>query len=327
MHEIREQLHWLATNGIPRWEPAIEDARTPPTISVAVVRSEGALPDVDSVEADLIRQVVERLETHVASIATDQLALFVDALDNARDELLAVLKGDPQELLDFDDPPEVGTVVPRPVIAMETADTKSAAKAQKSVDDSPLTAPETGGQGEHLVSIVDRDRHEPAHAERPQQRTLFDATPPAKLTLFEPGEAIEFRRDGKDLFGEIVALDDGRNVATVMLIPSGEALTVSQDELAKAHPDPLTPVPEPPAIVAHAVYDVEHAYDQLGHYVRVYGDERGPLEWLAAQGDQWLDRQLAARSTLTKARRIAEKNGWDWHDVLRMARQQMVRRE
>lgn len=227
--EIRTQLHWLATNGIPRWEPAIEERRHPAPISVAVVREDTKLPGVDSPEADLIQQVIEHLETSVASIATDQLALFVDALDDARDELVAALKGDPQETLNFNELPDDGPVPPRPVLPTG--------------NDNPK--PQDTHDLEEPASSTVSDRSTEESVARSRQRSLFDAPELSKLPLFEPGDAVEFEKDGTDLFGEIVALDDANNQASVMLIPSEEHVAVSQDELTKTKPDPLAPHSQP----------------------------------------------------------------------------------
>jgi hypothetical protein len=65
------------------------------------------------------------------------------------------------------------------------------------------------------------------------------------VVLYEIGDAVEFEWEGEELFGEIVALDDARNQAVVMLIPSQDELTVSQDELKKVEPDDLAYGPPP----------------------------------------------------------------------------------
>jgi hypothetical protein len=65
------------------------------------------------------------------------------------------------------------------------------------------------------------------------------------VVLYEVGDAVEFAWEGEELFGEIVALDDARNRATIMLIPSEDELTVCQDDLTKVVPDELAYGPPP----------------------------------------------------------------------------------
>lgn len=54
---------------------------------------------------------------------------------------------------------------------------------------------------------------------------------PPNLSEFFEGDAVEFMRDGREEFGEIVSIDSGRNAATVMLIPSGTDVEVALDDL------------------------------------------------------------------------------------------------
>lgn len=238
--EIRQQLHWLATNGIPWWEPALEERRRPAPISVTVIREDAKFPDANSPDADLIRAAVERLETHLASIATDQLALFVDALDDAQDQFVAALKGDPQHSLKFDDPPDDGPVPPRPVLATGNDNPKPAADAKPPVNDSAAVSSQNAQHVKGLTPSTVSDRSARKPAATSHQRTFFDAPAPSEIAPFEIGDAVTFRWEGTELFGEVAALDDATNQATVMLIPSWEPVTVYQDELTKTDTDPMT---------------------------------------------------------------------------------------
>ena len=112
-------------------------------------------------------------------------------------------------------------------------------------------------------------------------------------------------------------------------VPLSEVIEQSNEtpqEKGWTDDDRVTPdnveIPDPPEIVVQAVDEIDHAFDELNEFVRVYGEDRGPVEWLHAKADKWLDRQLAARSTLLTARRISEKNGWDWQRVLELAHRQ-----
>lgn len=60
------------------------------------------------------------------------------------------------------------------------------------------------------------------------------------IELFEIGDGVTFQSDGVDHFGEIIALDDGENIAKVQLISSGETVDVNQDHLTRLENDPLS---------------------------------------------------------------------------------------
>ncbi|MCA9078466.1 MAG: hypothetical protein KDA93_25790 [Planctomycetaceae bacterium] len=85
------------------------------------------------------------------------------------------------------------------------------------------------------------------------------------VTLFEPGNAVEFKLDRTECFGEIVSVDDARNEAVVILIPSQECVTVDQDRLTKVEPDELGPC-EPfaqPSPFAEEIDDVTEVPDRI----------------------------------------------------------------
>ncbi|WP_231740961.1 hypothetical protein [Thalassoglobus neptunius] len=60
-----------------------------------------------------------------------------------------------------------------------------------------------------------------------------------EVTLFNEGDAVEFDLGGEFAFAEIVELNDGLNRAIVQLTPSGETITVQQDDLQKVETDRL----------------------------------------------------------------------------------------
>jgi hypothetical protein len=82
-------------------------------------------------------------------------------------------------------------------------------------------------------------RHAPADVETGDPEFV------STVTLYEVGDAVEFEWEGEEMFGEIVTLDDARNQAVVMLIPSQDEVTVCQDELKKVEPDELAYGPPP----------------------------------------------------------------------------------
>ncbi len=60
-----------------------------------------------------------------------------------------------------------------------------------------------------------------------------ESEPHATITLFDIGELVQFEREKEFFEGEIVDLNDGENVATIMLLPTGESVEVDQDLLER----------------------------------------------------------------------------------------------
>ena len=75
------------------------------------------------------------------------------------------------------------------------------------------------------------------------------------LTLFDEGDAVEVDHNRLRGFGEVLAVDDATNLATVLMIPSNEHVTVPQDSLRKAEGDRLNPHSLSTATVAAAETD------------------------------------------------------------------------
>ncbi|MEZ6128996.1 MAG: hypothetical protein R3C59_09955 [Planctomycetaceae bacterium] len=59
------------------------------------------------------------------------------------------------------------------------------------------------------------------------------------LPTFDEGDAVVLRRNGEEIFGEVVTINDAENLAEVLLIPSNATITVIQDELSRIDPDTL----------------------------------------------------------------------------------------
>lgn len=84
-----------------------------------------------------------------------------------------------------------------------------------------------------------------------------EAVSGSPLTLFDEGDAVEFWHEGKDCFGEIIAIDDARNRATVLLIPSNETVSVLQDELTRVEPDERRGQPDTVVSTSETLTNVE----------------------------------------------------------------------
>jgi len=59
------------------------------------------------------------------------------------------------------------------------------------------------------------------------------------IPLFDEGDAVEVNDGIHVSFGEVESIDDATNKATVILIPSNEVITVSQDSISRVVPDQL----------------------------------------------------------------------------------------
>ena len=59
------------------------------------------------------------------------------------------------------------------------------------------------------------------------------------ISLFDEGDAVEVNDGIHVSFGEVESIDDATNEATVILIPSNQVITVSQDSISRVVPDQL----------------------------------------------------------------------------------------
>lgn len=53
------------------------------------------------------------------------------------------------------------------------------------------------------------------------------------ITLWNVGDAVDFIVDGREVWGEIIAVEDATNTATVQLIPSEDEIPVCMDDLRR----------------------------------------------------------------------------------------------
>ncbi len=104
--------------------------------------------------------------------------------------------------------------------------------------------------GEKLVMVHGDGRREVRPTpETPKEQTRdapvsvkplqpVESSPPLpELVEFFVGDSVEFIHEGRDAFGEIVAVDAGRDRATVMLVPGGEHVEVPLGRLELVPPD------------------------------------------------------------------------------------------
>lgn len=67
------------------------------------------------------------------------------------------------------------------------------------------------------------------------------------LPVYNESDAVEVEHNRLQAFGEILSVDDADNSAVVLLIPSNETITVSQDSLSRIVPDALRRICEEPS--------------------------------------------------------------------------------
>jgi len=219
----------------------------------------------DSPIGAALRQLTEDLQIQMADIATEQLELMLVELGQSQERIIQLLKnGQSQQRLLEEDQVEVSSDDNHPggddVDGIDTASSDVKPFASGDIVSFILDGhPYTGevlqidrdiGKAEICLApsmsavSIDLDLLEPAG-----RGTIAEDWPEAErpsLTLFDVGDAVEFEIDGEEQFGEIIALDDARNTARVLLISSEEEITVEQDRLTKVVPDELSYTPTTP---------------------------------------------------------------------------------
>ncbi|MFV0443009.1 MAG: hypothetical protein ACK5Q5_05525 [Planctomycetaceae bacterium] len=206
--------------------------------------------------APLLRQLIEDVQLHMTDVATEQLEYMLVELGRVEARILEVLtprQSHPQLSFDHTDadgeysvetasedsaPAPIGTGDGQPfasgdIVAM-TLDGRTYSVEVIQVDFDTGTAEVCTAPAMESVTVdisvlsPIESVHEPVDE------------PSRRLTLFNAGDAVEFELDGEELFGEVIDVDDARNSATVMLIPSQDEVVVCQDDLRRAEPDPLS---------------------------------------------------------------------------------------
>ncbi len=231
VQETRETLQWIADNGVPHQTLTV---RIDPQSSVIPPAGDDGpwKVQVTEVEDPAARPVTEQglqdacdwLADQFGELAQEQLNLLVTAQNGVKREILAAIAGQARV------PP---TSSPRSAPPNREIPSASAA-VQPCM---PPTNPDRPVVHQPRQFLFDQDP--------PLPETLTDAvdhtvpvipstlkhTSAREITLWEIGDAVEFSVDGRELWGEIVALHDAENTATVQLIPSGEEVIISQEGL------------------------------------------------------------------------------------------------
>ncbi len=229
VQETREELQWLAHNGVPhqtltvRIEPLSPGTPTatdegPWKVQVTEVEDPAAKP----VTEQGLEDVCEWLVDQFGELAQEQLNLLVTAQNGVKREILAAIAGQARV------PPTTSsrsTPVDRDIPAASAAAPSRPGTPVRPVSHQPrqflfdqdLPLPETSADAvDHAVPVTP---------------STLEHTPAPEITLWEIGDAVEFSVDGRELWGEIVALHDAENTATVQLIPCGEEVIISQEGL------------------------------------------------------------------------------------------------
>lgn len=173
----------------------------------------------------------------------DELRCIRDVLDEVRTDLVWALQNG-RVILFLADVNELTHVADATVDADMVELTVRLHTALAVLRNDVIAAVDAQREGHITAQDVDRSlpasavtEPEPSASTPSVQPSLFvelDTLPP--ITLYEIGDSVRLEHDGREESGEITALDDARNLATVMLIPSTEEITLSQDLLTKLDP-------------------------------------------------------------------------------------------
>ncbi|MFV0443927.1 MAG: hypothetical protein ACK5Q5_10180 [Planctomycetaceae bacterium] len=258
--ELREEFRW-----------ALDNDRTvvwPTAVGLRQLRRSGgtqepaellpipeALPATSPV-APLLRQLIEDVQQHMTDIATEQLEYLLVELGQVEERIVKLLTPQAtQGRLEFE-PSTHETESSRDPANESSVAATEACNADRQLAPGDIVVMTLDGRT-YSVEVIQVDfdagtadvctapSMEPVTVDlsvlspiKSVHETIGE--PSHRLTLFTAGDAVEFEFDGEELFGEIVALDDARNEATILLIPSQDEVTVEQDILTRVEPDPLS---------------------------------------------------------------------------------------
>lgn len=180
---------------------AIRDSTSgsPDADELQLVLGVGVLDEARTALTETMTRLLEEQADRLLTAQTDVLQELLDQILSAQDEFQEQLDAAIKDLL-ADKSKNKQPVIPFPSETESSADRELSVCTEPAPANLPPTPPD-------------------------------DNSSRTRVNLFEPGEAVEFTIDGREVWGEIVALDDAANSATVLLIPSEEEVTVSQDLL------------------------------------------------------------------------------------------------
>ena len=100
-----------------------------------------------------------------------------------------------------------------------------------------------------IQNCLTRSKDEPVS---PAKNSVKQSTHLNLLPTFDEGDAVIVDHNGQELFGEVTSMNDAENLADVLLIPSNETMTVTQDKLRRIQPDSLRRLCHEPASCVHS---------------------------------------------------------------------------
>ncbi len=159
---------------------------------------------------------IAELRTEIADLR-QHIRVLIDVMDGIREELSWLARnGVPRE----------EPLAPIPVLKQMAADPCDPRWGEKLVivrgDERRDTRTTTDAPQEEAMQIAE---HALSSPQRPELAEFFE------------GDAVEFEHDGRDAFGEIVAIDAARDTATVMLVPGGEHVDMPLGRLDLVPPE------------------------------------------------------------------------------------------
>ncbi|MDP1798579.1 MAG: hypothetical protein Q8K78_13890, partial [Planctomycetaceae bacterium] len=231
-----EELRWIAQNGVPHQTLTVRmdltSSALPPASDdgpwqgpVTHVEDPGGKP----VTERALEEACEWLLEEYGTLAQEQLNLLVGAQNEWKREILAAIN---KNLL-VTTPTTARPAKPAADVVLAPVATRPSASSSPSLAVSPVVHKPRHFSFEDEASPVNTQ-----NASSPPLTPVISGLPPPAalsalppLTQFEIGDAVEFKLDERTVWGEIIALRNAANTATVQLIPSTEEVTVAQNQL------------------------------------------------------------------------------------------------
>ncbi len=234
----RDELQWIIRNGVPHQSLTVRidpQSSVIPTVTDEGPRK-GTVPEIDAADRQPVTEqglhdACEWLMEEFGELTQEQLNLLVTSQNDWKREIIAaVTKALASTAPTADRPasPRPSHVVPAP------ASTRPSMSSIPAPTERPVVHKPRSFSFEDEESPTDSEEASPP----PMTPVVSHIPPPVALSalppvpLWEIGDAVEFEVDHSSLWGEIVALCDAENTATIELIPAGEVVTVSQNILA-----------------------------------------------------------------------------------------------
>ncbi len=208
---IREEIQWLTRNGIPHQTL---------TVQIVSAAEENAGPRVERVVRETPPE--ERPATaRELDLACDWLGeSLAEMLQEQLNLILSAVQPPPAS-----SSPSVNRTVP------SSSPAPSPPSAAHPSAHSPRAAQSLFQFDEESIAAAKAEHPTPPVAHQPVPLAPSPSLPP--VVLWNVGDAVDLIVGGREVWGEIIAVEDATNTATVQLIPSEDVIAVCMDDLRR----------------------------------------------------------------------------------------------